>query len=92
MAETGSELHDRNSVWTAPARADRMLAVLRESRLITTFFKDFGLILSAKSTNLGHFGLTMALFFAAGCGVVVGVMEIVGTQARTGSSQRSKSI
>ena len=92
MAETGTELHDRNSVWTAPARADRMLAVLRESRPIATFFNDFGFFLGAKSTHLGHFGLTMALFFAAGFGVVVGIMEPVGNNARRKSDQRSKSI
>ena len=92
VAETGSELHDRNNVWTAPARAERMLAFLRKSLPVTTFFKDFDFVLSAKSTYLGHFGLTMALWFAAGCGVVVGVMENVGTQPRTTLSQRAKSI
>ena len=61
MAETGLELHVRNSVWTAPARADRMLAVLQKSRSWTTFLKDFGVLLGAKSSHLGHFGLTMAL-------------------------------
>ena len=75
MAETGSKLYVRNSVWTAPARADRMLAVLRKTCPGTTFFKDFGVVLGAKSSNLAHFALMMALFFALGFGVVVGVME-----------------
>ena len=38
VAETGSELHDGNSVWTAPARTDRMLAVLRKKLPEHTFF------------------------------------------------------
>ena len=41
VAETGPKLHGRNNVWTAPARADRMLAVLRKTCPGTTFFKRF---------------------------------------------------
>ena len=96
MAETGTKLYGRNNVWTAPARADRMLAVLRKTCAGTTFFKDFGVVLGAKSSNLAHFALMMALFFAAGFGVVVGVMEITwkshGNHANRASSQRAKSI
>ena len=92
MAETCSKLHVRNNVWTAPARADRMLAVLQKTYPGTTFLKDFGVILGAKSSHLGHFGPPMALFFAAGCRVTVGVMETVSAQPGTISSQRSKSI
>ena len=69
-----------------------MLAVLRESRPIATFFKDFGLLLGAKSNHLGHFGFTMALFFAAGCGVVVGVMETAANQPGLKADRKSKSI
>ena len=54
--------------------------------------KDFGIVVGAKWSHLGRFGLTMALVSAAECGVVVGVMETVATQAKTGSGQRSKSI
>ena len=46
--ETGSELDVRNSVWTARARADRMLAVLRKTCPGTTFLKDFDVVLAAK--------------------------------------------
>ena len=90
--EPGSELDVRNSVWTAPARADRMLAVLRKTCPGTTFFKDFGVVLGAKSSNLAHLAVMMALFFAAGFDVVVGVMEITGNHANPTSSQRAKSI
>ena len=48
--ETGSELDVRNSVWTAPARADRMLAVLRKTCPGGTFLKDFNVVLGAKSS------------------------------------------
>ncbi len=48
--ETGSELDVRNSVWTAPARADRILAVLRKACPGATFFKDFDVVLAAKSS------------------------------------------
>ena len=48
--ETGSELELKNSVWTAPARADRMLAVLRKTCPGATFLKDFDVVLGAKST------------------------------------------
>ena len=61
VAETGSKLHVRNSVWTAPARADPMLTILRQTCPATTDFKDFGVVLGAKSSHLGHFGLTMTL-------------------------------
>ena len=66
-----------------------MLAVLRKSCPGTTFFKDFGVDLGAKSSNLLHFALTMALLFAAGFGVVVGVMEITGNH-RTGGQTHIK--
>ena len=42
-----------------------------------------------KSSNLLHFALTMALLFAAGFGVVVGVMEITGNH-RTGGQTHIK--
>ena len=92
MDETGSELEVRNSVWTAPARADRMLAVLRKACPGGTFLKDFGVGLVSKWTHLGHFGLTMALFFAAGFGVVVRAMETTGPGPGLTSRQRAKSI
>ena len=69
-----------------------MLAILQKTCPGTTFFKYFGVLLGAKSSHLDHFGLAMALFFAAGFGVVVGVMEPVGNHARLKSDQRSKSI
>ena len=69
-----------------------MLAVSRKTCSGATFLKDFGVVLGAEDGHVGDFGGTMALFSAAGCGVVVGVMEIVAPQAKTGSSQRSKSI
>ena len=69
-----------------------MLAVLRKACPGTIFLKDFGSGLGAKWSHLGHFGGTRAFFFAAGCGVVVGVMEPVGPQARIKSGQGSKSI
>jgi len=47
--ETGSELDVRNSVWTAPARADRILAVLRKTCSGATFLEDFDVVLAAKS-------------------------------------------
>ena len=50
------------------------------------------MVLGAKSSDLGHFGLTMAFFFVAGCGVVVRAMEIIKTQPKIASSQKSKSI
>ena len=92
MDDTGSELDVRNNVWTAPARADRMLAVLRKTCPGATFLKDFDVDLGAKWSHVGDFGGTMALFFAAGFGGVVGFMGTVAPQARIGSSQRSKSI
>ena len=92
VAETGSKLYVRNSVWTAPVRADRMLAILRKTCPGNTFLNDFGVVLGTKSSHLGHFGFTMALVFAAGFGVVVGVMEPVGNHARLDLGQRSKSI
>ena len=54
--------------------------------------KDFGVFLDAKSGYLGHFGLTMALFFAAGFGVAVRAMEITGPGPGPTSSQRAKPI
>ena len=48
--ETGSELDVRNSVWTAPARADRMLAVLRKTCPGATFLKDLDVVLGAASS------------------------------------------
>ena len=51
-----------------------MLAVLQKTCPGTTLFKDVGVVLGAKSSNLAHFALMMTLFFAAGFGVVVGVM------------------
>ena len=82
--------HGRNSVSTAPARANRTLAVLRGTWPETTFLNDFGVDLVAKSSNLQYFALTMALLFAAGCGGVVGVMETYGTR-RAGSQTHIKS-
>ena len=67
-----------------------MLAVLRKNCPGTTFFKDFGVDLGAKSSNLLHFALTMALLFAAGCDGVVGVMETYGIR-RTGGQTHIKS-
>ena len=90
--ETGSELNVRNNVWTAPAQADRMLAVLRKTCPGTTFSKDFDVVVGAKSGYLGHFGCTVALFFAAGFGAVVRAMGLIKTQPGLTSSQRSKSI
>ena len=69
-----------------------MLTVFQKTYPGTTFLKDFGVILGAKSSHLGHFGPPMALFFAAGCRVTVGVMETVSAQPEIISSQRSKSI
>ena len=92
MAETCSKLHVRNSVWTAPARADRMLAVLRTNRPATTFIRDFGCRFGAKSSHVGDSCADDGTFFAAGFGVVVGVREIVGPHPEITSSQRSKSI
>ena len=69
-----------------------MLAVLRKTCSGPTFLKDFDVVVGAKWSHVGDFGGTMALFFAAGCGGVVGVMGTVAPQARLGSSQRSKSI
>ena len=92
VAETGSELHDRNSVSTAPARADRMSAVLQKTHPGATFFVDFDIVLDTKLPHLGHFGFTMSLFFVAGFVDAVGVMETVAPQPRIKSSQRSKSI
>ena len=66
MAEPKSKLHVRNSVRTAPARADRMLAVLRKTCPGGTFLKDFDVVLGAKSSYLGYFGLAMALFSPLG--------------------------
>ena len=80
----------RNSVSTAPARANRTLAVLRETWPETTFLKNFGVDLVAKSSNLRYFALSMALLFAAGCGGVVGVMETYGIR-RTGGQTHIKS-
>ena len=57
-----------------------------------TFLTDFGVVLGAKSSHLGHFGPTMALFFGAGCGLVVRVMEIAGPHPRLKSGRGSKSI
>ena len=91
MDESSSEVEVRNSVWTAPARADRMLTVFKKTHPGTTFLKDFAVILGAKARHLGHFGLPMALFFGAGCRVTVGVMEIVGMQPQGRSGQRAKS-
>ena len=48
--ETSSEVEVRNSVWTAPARADRMLAVLRKNLPGAKFLKDFDVVLGAKAT------------------------------------------
>ena len=48
--ETGSELDVRNSVWIAPARADRILAVLRKTCPGGTFLQDFDVVLGAKSS------------------------------------------
>ena len=77
--QTGSELDVWNSVRTAPARADRMLAVSRKTWPGTTFLKDFDVFLGAKSSYLDYFGCTVALFFAAGFGVVVSTMQIIKT-------------
>ena len=52
--------------------------------------KDFGVGLAAKSSHLGHFGLPMALFFAAGCRVAVGVMETVAPQPQIKSRRGGK--
>ena len=90
--ETGSELDVRNSVWTAPARADRIFAVLRKTCPGATFLNDFDVVLAAKSSYLGHFGCTVALFFAAGFVVVVSTIGTIKTQPKTTSSPRSKSI
>ena len=68
-----------------------MLTVFQKTHPGTTFLKDFGVILGAKSSHLGHFGLPMALFFAAGCRVTVGVMETVAPQPEGRSAQRAKS-
>ena len=48
--ETGSELYVRNTVWTSPARVDRMSAVLTKNLPGATFLKDFDVVLGAKST------------------------------------------
>ena len=69
-----------------------MLAVLQKTHPGATFLKDLSVRLGAKSSHLDHFGLAMALFFAAGFGVVVGVMGTVGPQPEIISSQRAKSI
>ena len=63
MAETGSELHDKNHVWTAPARADRMLAVLQKSRLINIFFNDFGPAFGLQIDLLGSLWAHDGTFF-----------------------------
>ena len=92
VAETCSKLHVRNSVWTAPARADRMLAFLQKTRPDTPFFKDFDVFLGAKSRHLDHFALAMALFLAAWFGVAVRAMGTVQPQSKPTSSQRVKSV
>ena len=82
----------RNSVWTAPARVDRMLTVFLKTHPGTTFWKDFGVILGAESRYFGNFWADDGTFFrrwvrsrCQGYGTVFPHPKLI-------SSQRSKSI
>ena len=92
MAETCSKLHVRNSVWTAPARADRMLTVFQKTHPGTTFLKDFGVILGAKSRYFGDFWAGDGTFFRRWVRSRCQGYGTVGPQPQLTSSQRSKSI
>ena len=93
------------ALWPKPAQnymTETMFGLRRRERIACwpfykklatgPFLRDFGVLLGAKSSHLDHFGLAMAFFFAAGFGVVVGVMGTVGPQPKTTSSQKAKSI
>ena len=92
VAETCSKLHVRNSVWTAPARADRMLTVFQKTHPGTTFLKDFGVILGAESRYFGDFWADDGTFFRRWVRSRCQGYGTVGPQPQLTSSQRSKSI
>ena len=92
VAETCSKLHVRNSVWTAPARADRMLTVFPKTHPGATFLKNFGVILGDESRYFGDFGADDGTFFRRWVRSRCQGYGIVGPQPQLTSSQRSKSI
>jgi hypothetical protein len=93
VAETGSELHDRNNVWTAPARADRMLVVCKKNRPGNTFLNNFGVVLGAKSSHLGvQKAMKFGSLLRSRCRSYGNRPGTAAPQPGPKSSQRSKSI
>ena len=80
FSETASKWHGINRVWTAQARADRILAVFGKRRPRDSFLFDFDVVSGARRSHVVDLWLKKRSCLAGCFGLVVGVMELAANQ------------